>query len=181
MKESHHDGVSRRALLQHGNNDDRVQLFVRDGEWLPALRPPACKPVAGEDRSITYSSRCVRITWKSGGWTQRGERRKLRSSHDLKNFRHNVRSTRNSSLRRIGWSSRRKVTKRLIMRRGNVRPWSATLHAYWKLLIRESNSLDLQYRFCNQTSSKEEIRWKLPYGRRACNLIESSSIPSTLG
>ena len=80
----------------------------------------------------------------------------------------------------IGWFSLQKAESRLIIRWRKVQPEGTTLHACWRLPIKDSSSFCVQWRFCDQKTRIVWIRSNFSCGRRACNRRESSSMPKTV-
>ena len=97
-------------------------------------------------------------TWISGMGAQRGDNRNLYLFHDWKNSSHHDKSKWNPLLNLIGWSSLWKAGSRLIIWRRKVRPEGTTLHACWRLPIKESSSSRVQWRFCDQETRSVWIR-----------------------
>ena len=77
----------------------------------------------------------------------------------------------------IGWYSLRKAESRLIIRRRKVRSEGTSLHACWRLPIKDSNSFRVQWPFCDQETRGVWIRSNFSCRRRACSRRESSSMP----
>ena len=86
----------------------------------------------------------------------------------------------NSLLSLIGCSPLRKAESRLIMRRRKVRPEGTTLHACWRLPIKDSSSFRVQWRLSDQEIRSVWIRSNFSCGRRAYSWRESSSMPRTV-
>ena len=78
-------------------------------------------------------------TWISGMGARRGDNRKLYLFHYWKNSSHHDKSKWNPLLTLIGWSSLWKASSRLIIWLRKVRPEGTTLHACWRLPIKESS------------------------------------------
>ena len=135
---------------------------------LPKIAPYPTEPAASEE------------TWRSGMGAQRGDNRKLYPFHDWKNSSHHDKSKWNSLLSLIGWSSLRKAEGTLIMRRRKVRPDGTTLHACWRLPVKDSSSFRVQWRLSDQEIRSVRIQSNFSCGRRACNRRESSSMPRTV-
>ena len=149
---------------------------ICNGDHLPANQsPPNIAPYPTEPAASEE-------TWRSGLEAQRGDNRKLYPFHDWKNSSHHDKSKWNSLLSLMGWSSLRKIDGRLIIRRTKVwRSEGTTLHAFWRLLIKNSNSFCVQRRFCDQETSSVWIRSNFFLrGRRAYNRRESTSMPKTV-
>ena len=108
-------------------------------------------------------------TWRSGMGAQRGDNRKLYPFHDWKNLSHHDKSKWNFLLSLIGRSSLRKAKSKLIIRRRKVRPEGMTLHACWRLPIKDSSSFRVQWPLSDQETRSMWIRSNFSCGRRACN------------
>ena len=106
-----------------------------------------------------------------------GMQKKLRPSQVWKSSRHQVRSRQNSWFSLIGWSSRRKAQSKSIIRQRKVLPCGATLQAWWRWPMKDSNSHLLQKRLVDHSSSSATIGSLFAVGRRAWSLSELSSIP----
>ena len=135
-----------------------------ENQWTRKKAPNPKAPAASEE------------TWKSGSGAHSGSNRKLWPDHDRKNSFHQARSRWKPSFRRIGWSSRRKADSRLIIRRRKDRPCGASLQAWWRWPINDSNSLRLQERFRDHSSRRDWIRWRvIPQSANFCQHLSSWS------
>ena len=117
-------------------------------------------------------------TWRSGMGVQWGDNRKLYPFHDWKNSSHHDKSKWNSLFSLIRWSSLPNAENRLIVRRRKVWPEGMTLHACWRLPIKDSNSFCVQWHFCDQETSSVWIWSNFYWGKCASNRRESSSMPN---
>ena len=134
---------------------------ICNGDYLPANQgAPYSTELAASDE-----------TWRSGMGAQRG---------DWKNSSHHDKSKWKYLLSLIGWFSLQKAESRLIIRWRKVQPEGTTLHACWRLPIKDSSSFCVQWRFCDQKTRIVWIRSNFSCERCACNRRESSSMPKTV-
>ena len=75
---------------------------------------------------------------------------RLTPCHDVRKSCHHFRSSRNSELRRIGWSRVRKQQRRSGIHRKKVRSGQTTLAAWWRWPIRDSSWRLLHHRLVRQ-------------------------------